>query len=57
LPVGRSWSVKAEYLYYRLGSVSDSMTDGLAPPENFQGSVAIRGNILRLGVNYALDKS
>jgi len=53
LPIARSWSAKGEYLHYDLGSVTNFMTDGLAPPGDFRGSAAIRGSILRLGVNYA----
>ena len=56
MPIARSWSAKAEYLYYDLGSVTNFMTDGLGPPEYFRGSAAMKGNILRLGVNYALGK-
>lgn len=51
-----NWSVKGEYLYYRLDSIDITgrdLTPGFAP--NFptiNGTVDIRGNIVRVGLNY-----
>jgi outer membrane immunogenic protein len=50
--VAANWSAKLEYLYYDLGMISNSMVDILAPPDNFRGSTDIRGNIVRVGLNY-----
>jgi len=60
------WSVKAEYLYYDLGTVTLNqaltMTGVVAPPPvptsvsaNIQSAAHYRGNIARFGVNYMFD--
>lgn len=50
----RNWSVKAEYLYYDLGTETLFLPDLLPrPPATFQfHTVDFRGNIVRGGVNY-----
>lgn len=45
--VAVDWSVKGEYLYYDLGSMSCAATACGAPV-----NVKVRGNLLRAGVNY-----
>lgn len=49
-----NWSAKFEYLYYDLGTVSNSTVDVdlLSPPDFFRGSVQVKGNILRTGLSY-----
>jgi outer membrane immunogenic protein len=47
----RNWTVKAEYLYYDLGSISHLMVDARFPAV-FNASADIKGNIARAGVNY-----
>jgi outer membrane immunogenic protein len=57
--VGGGWSLKAEYLYVDLGSVSATSTNltaytpALAFPSNvFSHSVSLKSNIARIGLNY-----
>ena len=47
-----NWSAKFEYLYYDLGRTTDLNTfvNGLAP--TYQGSTNVKGNIVRVGLNY-----
>jgi outer membrane immunogenic protein len=49
--VSGPWSLKAEYLYYDLGTTSHLMTDSFWP-STFRASLPLRGNLVRLGVNY-----
>ncbi len=56
---GGGWSLKAEYLYVDLGSVSATSTNlvgfaGTTPfPSNvYTHSVDLKSNIVRVGVNY-----
>lgn len=59
----RNWSAKAEYLYYNLGKLSYSSTAsrltnlGVASIYSTQTSMAVNGNLVRLGVNYHFDTS
>jgi outer membrane immunogenic protein len=46
-----NWSLKAEYLYYDLGSLSHTMTDPNFP-SIFNAEVRLKGSIVRAGVNY-----
>ncbi|HYW64705.1 MAG TPA: outer membrane protein [Bradyrhizobium sp.] len=46
-----NWSLKAEYLYYDLGTVSHTMTDP-SFPSIFNAAVRLNGNVVRAGVNY-----
>lgn len=48
--VTQHWSVKLEYLYYDLGSLSHTMTD--VPSFAFTVSQDFKGHIARAGVNY-----
>jgi outer membrane immunogenic protein len=48
------WSVKAEYLYVDLGTLSHNMTDPNFPFELFRASIALKENIVRAGLNYKL---
>jgi len=52
--VSRNWTVKAEYLYYDLGSRTLTLNDVFGRfPANVQTFTdAFRGNIVRGGVNY-----
>jgi outer membrane immunogenic protein len=50
--VSSNWSAKLEYLYYDLGTVTNAMTDILINPDEFRGAGAVKGNIVRVGVNY-----
>jgi outer membrane immunogenic protein len=60
-PLTGNWSVKAEYLYVDLGSVSDSFSTalgaGIAPPtaQTTTSSFNIRDHIVRFGVNYQFN--
>jgi outer membrane immunogenic protein len=47
-----NWSVRAEYLYVDLGSISHNMTDPNFPFELFRASIALKENIVRAGLNY-----
>jgi outer membrane immunogenic protein len=46
-----NWSVKGEYLYYDLGTISHTMTDPVFPAI-FNASAPIKGSIARAGLNY-----
>jgi outer membrane immunogenic protein len=46
-----NWSLKGEYLYYDLGTVSHLMTDPFFPAV-FNASASLKGSIARVGVNY-----
>ncbi|HEY4142581.1 MAG TPA: outer membrane beta-barrel protein, partial [Pseudolabrys sp.] len=52
--IARDWSLKAEYLYYDLGSVSytSTMSTFLVGTPAIQTSARFNGNIARAGVNY-----
>jgi outer membrane immunogenic protein len=50
----RGWSVKAEYLYYDLGTLSHSMTDANFPSV-FNASADVKGSIVRAGINFKFD--
>ena len=62
--IAPNWTIKAEYLYFDLGSVSyanpcvtsrpdDSLIcSGFAPPPSFSSDVVTRQHILRVGINY-----
>jgi outer membrane immunogenic protein len=49
-----AWSLKGEYLYYDLGSRSQTLFDpaDAPPPPTFNSAAAFRGNIVRVGLNY-----
>ena len=47
----QNWSVKGEYLYYDLGSLSYRMTDPFFPAV-FNASADFKGSIARAGINY-----
>src|SRR3954447_5621690 len=49
--LANKWTLKAEYLYYDLGSLSHTMTDP-AFPSILNAAVQLKGNIVRGGVNY-----
>jgi outer membrane immunogenic protein len=62
VPIWSNWSVKAEYLYVDLGSMTNSFTTaldpGFAPPATSQttsSSYSIRDHIVRVGLNYRFD--
>jgi outer membrane immunogenic protein len=46
-----NWTLKGEYLYYDLGSISHTMID-VRFPAIFNASAEVRGNIVRAGLNY-----
>jgi outer membrane immunogenic protein len=51
-----NWSAKAEYLYYDLGSISQTLTDPRFPPGPFIAqSINFKGSIARVGVNYLFN--
>jgi outer membrane immunogenic protein len=50
--VAGPWTVKGEYLYYDLGSLSHTMFDPLFPTTLFNATAPLRGNIVRAGLNY-----
>jgi outer membrane immunogenic protein len=51
-----NWSVKAEYLHYDLGTISQQLVDPRFPPGGFIAqSVNFKGNIVRVGVNYLFN--
>ena len=61
-PLVDKWSVKAEYLYVDLGSVTDSFTSALAPGvvrgATFQTTTSdysVHDHIVRFGINYHID--
>jgi outer membrane immunogenic protein len=47
-----SWTVKAEYLYYDLGSIGRTIVEPTDPTDFLVTNTHVRGNIARLGVNY-----
>jgi outer membrane immunogenic protein len=48
-----NWSAKVEYLYYDLGTISDTNPQVSGTPGiTFQGSTDFKGNIVRVGLNY-----
>jgi outer membrane immunogenic protein len=49
-----NWSVKGEYLYYDLGSLSHTMVDP-AFPAVFNASASLRGSVARAGLNYKFN--
>ena len=63
-PISDKWSVKTEYLYVDLGTMSDTLISGLSPGAAlFYGfptvtttsSSRVHDNIVRAGLNYHLD--
>jgi outer membrane immunogenic protein len=46
-----NWSLKAEYLYYDLGTISHGMTDPFFPA-TYNASADVKGSIVRGGLNY-----
>lgn len=46
------WTVKAEYLYVDLGTVTDAFVYAFDPTARYDESSAIRNHIARLGLNY-----
>jgi outer membrane immunogenic protein len=50
----RNWSLKGEYLYYDLGTLSHAMTDPFFPAI-FNASAGLKGSIARAGLNYKFD--
>jgi len=51
-----NWSVKAEYLYYNLGSIqSFRIVDPLNPPFILNANADFRGQMFRAGLNYRFD--
>jgi outer membrane immunogenic protein len=46
------WSLKVEYLYFDLGSVTYNMPSTLVPTAGMQGTTTFRENLVRAGVNY-----
>lgn len=51
----RNWSIKGEYLYYNLGSVSYTLADANFPGVTYGASTEFRGHIIRGGINYRFD--
>jgi len=47
-----AWSVNAEYLYYDLGKISHSMADPYYPGTVFDATEPLRGDIVRVELNY-----
>jgi outer membrane immunogenic protein len=47
-----NWSAKLEYLYYDLGKITDINPQINGNATFFQGSADVRGNIIRVGMNY-----
>jgi opacity protein-like surface antigen len=64
-PIGNKLSVKAEYLYVDLGSITNSFTSAVDPAGPLAGPAgtaqtttstsSIHDHIFRVGVNYHLD--
>lgn len=50
-----NWSAKAEYLYYSLGKITDVNPQINGTSVTFQGSTDVRGNIVRVGLDYKLN--
>jgi outer membrane immunogenic protein len=53
--LSNNWSLKAEYLYYDLGTVSHTMSDPNFPGTVFNASADLKGSIARAGLNYRFD--
>jgi outer membrane immunogenic protein len=53
--VGNRWSVKAEYFYYDLGSLTATFTDPHFSRYTFNASSDYAGHIARVGFNFKLD--
>ncbi len=65
--LGAGWSVKAEYLFVDLGSLSytdscitarplqSDVCSGVAPPPTYTTTLATREHMVRMGLNYHLD--
>jgi outer membrane immunogenic protein len=54
----KNWSIKAEYLYYDLGSASitgNLIIAGIVTAPQATYTFATRGSIVRLGLNYKLN--
>jgi len=49
--VSTNWSIKGEWLYYDVGHITN-ISNSPIPPFQSQFDYAIRGNLLRVGVNY-----
>jgi outer membrane immunogenic protein len=49
-----NWSVKAEYLYYNIGSLSHTMVDPFFPAV-FNASAGLKGSIARGGMNFRFN--
>lgn len=50
--LAKNWTVKAEYLYVDLGSISHLMTDPNFPATVFRAEVPFQEHIARVGINY-----
>jgi outer membrane immunogenic protein len=50
-----NWSMKAEYLYVDLGSLSHNMIDPNFAAELYHASVPLRENIVRAGLNFRFN--
>jgi outer membrane immunogenic protein len=50
--LNRSWTIKAEYLHYDLGSASFNSNDPGVPAVVFQSKTRFEGDIVRAGINY-----
>ena len=46
------WIVKAEYLYYDLGTINSSAVNNFGHSGFVPSSLAVHGNLVRVGVNY-----
>ncbi|MCK9915799.1 outer membrane beta-barrel protein [Microbacteriaceae bacterium K1510] len=54
--MSRSWSVKAEYLHYDLGSITTTGVVATFPAfGSFDGRTDVRGDIVRVGLNYRFN--
>jgi outer membrane immunogenic protein len=51
----RSWSLKGEYLYYNLGSLSYTLSDANFPGVTYGASTEFRGHVIRGGINYRFN--
>lgn len=48
-----NWTARLDYLYYDLGTLTNTMTDILTPdPDVFHGATHVRGNLVRGGISY-----
>lgn len=50
--IDNEWSAKVEYLYYNLGSQSQSITDPAFPGSYLAQNVSYTGNLIRAGIDY-----